>query len=75
MTTSSLWLNPQMLKRERLRSALTQAELADRASIHTVTLSRIETGMQKASTTTIRRLADALGVKVTAIADIKEVEV
>lgn len=72
MSKSSLWLDPQALKRERLKSAFTQTELAVRAGIHTVTLSRIETGKQEASIATVRHLAEALNVHPTKIAKLKE---
>lgn len=66
----ALSLDPERLKRLRLERALTQSELAQQAQLHFTTLSRIENGVQRANISTIRRLASALGVEITAIAAI-----
>lgn len=50
------------LKRIRQREALTQAELAEKAGIAVMTLSRIETNRHDPHMSTIRKLAQALGV-------------
>lgn len=68
----ALHLDPSRLRRVRLQRAITQNELAEAAQIHPVTVCRVETGAQIASLATIRRLAAALGVTPTDIADIKE---
>ena len=51
------------LKRLRLRSALTQRELAQRAGIAHATLARLERNKAEPHPTTMRKLADALGVE------------
>jgi transcriptional regulator with XRE-family HTH domain len=50
------------LKRLRQREALTQAELAEKAGIAEVTLSRIERNAADPHMSTIRKLARELGV-------------
>ena len=50
------------LKSIRERRALTQQQLADKAGINRVTIARLETGADQPFPTTIRKLADALGV-------------
>ncbi len=50
------------LKRFRQREALTQAELAKKAGIAEVTLSRIERNVADPHMSTIRKLADVLNV-------------
>jgi transcriptional regulator with XRE-family HTH domain len=47
----------------RERKALTQRELADQAGVTQSTIQRLETGLQEARPTTLRKLAKALGVK------------
>jgi transcriptional regulator with XRE-family HTH domain len=52
------------LRRERLRRALTQNDLAKLAGISYVTLSRLENGAIATPTpTTLRKLATALGIE------------
>jgi transcriptional regulator with XRE-family HTH domain len=46
----------------RERRALTQQQLAELARINRVSLARLETGQAEARPTTVRKLADALGV-------------
>ncbi len=41
---------------------MTQSALAERASIHRVTIAEIETGRKQGSVASLRKLADALGV-------------
>ena len=53
---------PDNLRRHRLGQFLSQAELARRSDLHTLTISRLETGRAKPSTRTVRALADALGI-------------
>lgn len=48
------------LRRERELAALTQAELAERAGLHRVSLANLERGAVGALPGTIRALADAL---------------
>ena len=50
------------LKRLRQREALTQAELAEKAGIAEVTLSRIERDVAEPHMSTIRKLAHVLNV-------------
>ena len=53
---------PDNLRRLRLGQFLSQAELARRSDLHTLTISRLETGRAKPSTRSVRALADALGI-------------
>jgi transcriptional regulator with XRE-family HTH domain len=50
------------LKDVRQRKALTQQQLADRAGLNRVTIARIESGKDEPFPTTVRKVADALGV-------------
>jgi transcriptional regulator with XRE-family HTH domain len=50
------------LRAARLRRLLTQRELAATAGLTQATVQRIETGQQRARISTVRRLAEALGV-------------
>lgn len=50
------------LRAIRLRQLVTQAELAQRAGLERVTISRLETGTTGARISTVRRLAEALEV-------------
>lgn len=70
--SARLALDPTRLRHARLERALTQNELADLADVHVVTVSRLEGGVQAATPSTIRRLANALGVEVLTIATIAE---
>jgi transcriptional regulator with XRE-family HTH domain len=51
------------LRRQRLEHYLSQAELARRAGVHALTITRLEAGTSAPSTRTVRALADALGVE------------
>lgn len=51
------------LKVVRERRALTQQQLAERAGINRVTIARLEGGHDQPFPTTVRKLADALGVE------------
>src|SRR5215211_1636705 len=51
------------LKDVRQRKALTQQQLAERAGVNRVTIARIEGGKDEPFPTTIRKVADALGVE------------
>ena len=51
------------LKDIRQRKALTQQQLADRAGVNRVTIARIEGGKDEPFPTTVRKVADALGVE------------
>ena len=51
------------LRRLRLDRFLSQAELAQRASMHAITITRLEGGDRAPTTRTVRALADALGVE------------
>jgi transcriptional regulator with XRE-family HTH domain len=54
----------EKLRGERRRAALTQGELAERAGVGINTIVRIETGeISEPRVSTLRKLADALGVK------------
>ncbi|MDQ3225672.1 MAG: helix-turn-helix domain-containing protein [Chloroflexota bacterium] len=50
------------LRQVRQRLFVTQAELATRTGIAEATLSRIENGLQQPRISTVRKIADALGV-------------
>lgn len=51
------------LKLRRLRKALTQQQLAEKAGVNRTTIVRLEAGYDHPSPTTVRRLADVLGVE------------
>jgi transcriptional regulator with XRE-family HTH domain len=51
------------LRRLRIEQFLSQAELARRAGLHALTITRLEAGTTAPSTRTVRALADALGVQ------------
>lgn len=51
------------LRRIRLERFLSQAELARRAGLHALTITRLEGGATAPSTRTVRALADALRVE------------
>ena len=56
-------VDPETLRRERLRRALTQKELAAKAGVSYVTISRMENGSAgPVKPPTLRKLADALDV-------------
>lgn len=48
---------------------LTQAALAEKAGVNRVTIAEIETGRKQGSVTTLRALADALGVMLDDLAE------
>ncbi len=50
------------LRAVRERLFVTQAELAQRTGIAEATLSRLENGLQRPRISTVRKIADALGV-------------
>lgn len=51
------------LRLERLKQSLTQQELAEKAGVRWVTISRIERGKNTPYSSTIKKIAAALGVK------------
>ena len=51
------------LRQLRAEQFLSQAELARRAGLHALTITRLEAGITAPSTRTVRALADALGVQ------------
>jgi DNA-binding XRE family transcriptional regulator len=53
----------------RMRAAMTQIELAERAGVARTTIVRLEAGDPNASPTTLRKLARALRVKPTELLD------
>ena len=61
------------LRRLRLEGFLSQAELARRAGLHALTVTRLEAGATAPSTRTVRALAVALGVEPSALATPNEV--
>ncbi len=50
------------LRAMRIREALTQEQLADRAGVTAATVARAERNERQPHMTTLRKLADALGV-------------
>ena len=54
------------LRTLRLEMRLTQRQVAERCGLPVMTISRLETGRRNPSWRTVRRLADGLGVPVTA---------
>jgi transcriptional regulator with XRE-family HTH domain len=51
------------LRMWRERKALTQQQLAGRAGITRVTVARVEAGLEEPYPTTVRKLANALGLE------------
>ena len=51
------------LRRLRLERFLSQAELARRAGLHALTITRLEAGAAAPATRTVRALAEVLGVE------------
>ena len=56
-------MDTEKLRRLRREAALSQQELAERAGTTQETISRLERGHHAARGQTLRRLAEALGVK------------
>jgi transcriptional regulator with XRE-family HTH domain len=54
----------QILKIARIKSGLTQFEVAKKSGIHPNTYAKIERGVQAPSFATIKRLAKVLNVKI-----------
>jgi transcriptional regulator with XRE-family HTH domain len=61
------------LRRLRLERFLSQAELARRAGLHALTVTRLEAGATAPTTRTVRALAEALSVEPGALASPDEV--
>ena len=61
--SSFLKVDTEKLRRLRRQAALSQRELAERASTTQETISRLERGHHAARGSTLRRLAEVLGVK------------
>jgi transcriptional regulator with XRE-family HTH domain len=61
------------LRRLRLGSFLTQAELARRSGVHALTITRLESGRTAPSTRTVRALAAALEIAPRELASPEEV--
>jgi transcriptional regulator with XRE-family HTH domain len=61
------------LRQLRLGQFLSQAELARRAGVHALTITRLEAGATAPATRTVRALADALGVEPRELATPREV--
>jgi transcriptional regulator with XRE-family HTH domain len=61
------------LRRLRLERFLSQAELARRAGLHALTVTRLEAGATAPTTRSVRALADTLGVDPGALATPDEV--
>ena len=61
------------LRRRRIEHFLSQGELARRAGVHAVTITRLEAGTSVPSMRTVRALAAALGIEPRELADPEEV--
>ena len=61
-----------ILREFRLERAMTQAELAEKAGLRVTTISRLENGEHPARVTTVRKLAEALGVEPSALRSLME---
>lgn len=61
------------LRRLRLERFFSQAELARRAGLHALTITRLEAGATAPATRTVRALAEVLGVEPRALATPGEV--
>jgi transcriptional regulator with XRE-family HTH domain len=59
----SIRMNGQRLKELRVEQALTLRALGERSSIGYDTINKLELGRRPAHASTIRKLADALGVE------------
>lgn len=64
---------PDALRRNRLGQFLSQAELARRSGVHTLTITRLEAGRTAPSTRTVRALAQAFGISPSELATPEEV--
>ena len=56
-------MDKEKLKTERTRAALSFRALGNLSGVSYVTLQRIEAGLAKAHPSTIKKIADALGIK------------
>jgi transcriptional regulator with XRE-family HTH domain len=61
------------LRKQRIEHFLSQGELARRAGVHAVTITRLEVGTTVPSMRTVRALAEALGIEPRDLADPEEV--
>jgi transcriptional regulator with XRE-family HTH domain len=57
------------LKRHRILAGLTQQELAERAGMHRASISALESTKHPARPRTLKKLADALGVRTQDLAE------
>ena len=57
------------LRFERVAAGMTQEELAERSGVHRDTIGKLESGDRPARPTTIKKLADALGVETRALTE------
>lgn len=57
------------LKRHRILAGLTQQELAERAGMHRATIAALENTKHPARPRTLKKLADALGVRTQDLAE------
>jgi transcriptional regulator with XRE-family HTH domain len=53
---------PKTIRELRTKAWLSQKELAKRSGVHRVTIMRLELGREKPHGSTLRKLAEALGV-------------
>ncbi|OGI01938.1 MAG: hypothetical protein A2Y25_02930 [Candidatus Melainabacteria bacterium GWF2_37_15] len=61
------------LKIERIKRGLSQEQLADLAGLDTTSISLLETAKQNAGLSTIKSLADALGMSMSELLDIENI--
>ena len=59
----------ERIRAERVRAVLSQGELAEKAGISRTALSQIESGVALPRPSTIRKIADALGIPAPELAD------
>lgn len=72
--SARLSLEPSTLRTARLERGMSQVDLWQLSGVHHVTIARIETGKAHASLSTIRRLATALGMQITDLAEVTDQE-
>ena len=62
MSTGAVRLRLLEIRKSR---GMTQSELAEKAGLHQLTISRLESGPRQIEFDTLRKLCDALGVELT----------
>lgn len=70
-----LYVSADALRSQRLRALLTPQELADRAKLHVQTIKDLEANDKAARTTTVRKIALALGCDASEFSQVQTEEV